>query len=70
MVANVGNLDRLARLVLGAVLIALPFLTDFPAWELPLARFGVPLAGAVLMVTGAVRWCLLYRLLGVSTRRI
>lgn len=70
MLANVGSLDRVARLVLGAVLIALPFLTDFPAWDLPLVRFGVPLAGAVLMVTGAVRWCLLYRLLGVSTRRI
>ena len=70
MVANIGTLDRLARLVLGGVLIALPFLTDLPAWDLPLARFGVPLAGVVLVLTAAFRFCLLYRLLGLSTYRI
>ena len=70
MVANVGSLDRIARLVLGLVLMALPFLTDFPAWNLPLARFGVPAVGAVLVLTAVFRFCLLYRLIGVSTSRV
>lgn len=70
MVANVGSLDRIARLVLGLVLITLPFLTDFPVWDLPLARLGIPVAGAVLVLTAVFRFCLLYRLIGVSTCRV
>jgi uncharacterized membrane protein YphA (DoxX/SURF4 family) len=70
MVANVGNIDRILRLVLGAVLIALPFLTDFPLWQTPLARFGVPAVGAVLVLTAAFRFCPLYRLIGVKTCRV
>ena len=31
MTANVGNLDRLLRLVLGIVLVLAPFLLDLPA---------------------------------------
>jgi hypothetical protein len=70
MTANVGNLDRIARIVLGAALTALPFLTEFTLWDIPAARFGVPIVGAVLVLTGALRVCPLYRLLGMNTCRI
>ena len=70
MAANVGTLDRLLRLVLGVVLIALPFTTEFPLWQSPLAQYGVPAVGAVLALTAAVRFCPLYRLLGLNTCRI
>lgn len=70
MTANVGNIDRLARLVLGAALVALPFVTEFAFWDMPVARFGAPVVGAVLVLTAGLRFCPLYRLLGMNTCRI
>ncbi|MCR9177797.1 MAG: DUF2892 domain-containing protein [Alphaproteobacteria bacterium] len=70
MTANVGNLDRIARILLGAALIALPFLTEFTLWDMPAARVGVPIVGAVLVLTAGLRFCPMYRLLGINTCRI
>lgn len=70
MTANVGTFDRIARLVLGVALIALPFVTEFALWDMPVARFGVPVVGAVLVLTAGLRFCPLYRLLGMNTCRI
>ena len=49
---------------------ALPFTTEFPLWQSPLAQYGMPAVGAVLALTAAVRFCPLYRLLGLNTCRI
>ena len=63
---NVGTPDRLIRLVLGAVLIALPFLLGLTStpWLTGLAI----VAGAVLVITAVVGFCPIYRVLGLSTR--
>jgi hypothetical protein len=70
MAANVGNADRLIRIILGLVLVALPFLTSWAVWASPLAQFGLPIIGAVLIVTALVRFCPLYRLFGLRICRV
>lgn len=70
MSANVGSIDRLIRIVSGLVLIILPFVTSFGLWANPLAQIGVPIIGAVLVVTALVRFCPLYRLIGVRTCKV
>jgi hypothetical protein len=67
--ANVGSLDRAFRIVLGLVLIALMVV---PATAQSLASLGgwawlIPAVGIVLVVTGLVRFCPAYRLLGLRT---
>jgi hypothetical protein len=70
MGANVGTADRIARLVAGAFLIVLPFVaTGVPLLEGGAARIALPAVGAVLAVTALVRFCPLYRLLGLRTCR-
>lgn len=60
MKANVGNVDRIVRIVAGLLILSLLFLIDGPArwWGL---------IGIVLLVTGFVRFCPAYALLGMNT---
>ena len=64
---NVGSLDRVIRFVLGATLVAAPFV--LPEVFAPLGpwRFAVAAVGAVLFGTAALRICPAYILLGVRT---
>lgn len=56
---NIGNKERVARIVIGAVLTSLAFWGPTNPWFL----FGlVPLA------TGVVGWCPPYQLLGINTK--
>ena len=55
---NIGNLDRTLRILLGLVLIALAVSGTIGAWGY---------VGVVLVLTGAVALCPLYKLLGIST---
>ena len=66
-IANVGSIDRMARVILGAALIALPLLGLVASAS---STLGIVLmvAGAVLVVTGFVSFCPLYRIIGASTR--
>ena len=71
MTANVGTIDRLARIILGAVLIALPFLApDLDLWTNSALRYGAMVVGAVLVLTAVFKFCPLYRLLGVRTCKV
>lgn len=65
--ANIGSLDRAVRFLLGAALLAAPFL--LPATFAPLGpwRYAVAAIGAVLLGTAAFRFCPAYRLLGIRT---
>lgn len=56
--ANVGNPDRLARIVIGIFLIAMVFVGPKTAWGW---------IGLLPLLTGLVRWCPAYRLFGLST---
>jgi Protein of unknown function (DUF2892) len=55
---NVGSADRIFRIVLGLVLIALVFVGPKTPWGW---------IGIVPLVTGLLRTCPLYSLIGVST---
>ena len=60
MKANVGRLDRIIRITLGLVLLAMPvLLTSDARW--------LGLIGLVPLVTGVARRCPLYALLGLNT---
>jgi hypothetical protein len=63
---NIGTPDRALRLILGAVLIALPALTALGS----ALTVALPVVGAILMLTALVRFCPLYRLIGVSTCKV
>ena len=55
---NVGSVDRLLRIIVGIVLIALVFVGPKTAWGW---------IGVVPLVTGFLRTCPLYSLIGVNT---
>lgn len=56
--SNVGGIDKVLRIVLGAVLIALVFVGPKTAWGW---------IGVVPLVTGLFGTCPLYTLLGIRT---
>ncbi|MEQ8653653.1 MAG: DUF2892 domain-containing protein [Kiloniellales bacterium] len=58
MLTNVGTLDRVLRVALGVVLIALVFVGPQTPWGW---------IGLVPLITGLVRFCPLYRVLGLRT---
>jgi hypothetical protein len=60
MTANVGRIDRILRIIVGIVLIALYFVLEGPV------RY-VGIIGLVALGTGLVSFCPLYSLLGVNT---
>ncbi len=66
-IANVGSADRLARIILGAIFVALPLLGILATASSTLGMV-LMIAGAVLIVTGFVSFCPLYRIIGASTR--
>ena len=60
MKANVGNADRVIRIVAGILILSAVFLLEDNArW------FG--LIGIVPLATGLIRWCPAYSLLGTNT---
>lgn len=59
---NVNTLDRLLRVVLGAILLELAFFWTAGGWQI-----GAYLAGAILVVTAAIGFCPLYRAIGIAT---
>ncbi len=58
MKANVGGIDRIARIIVGLVLIALAATGTVGVWGW---------IGVVPLLTGLIRWCPLYPLLGISS---
>lgn len=59
MQANVGTVDRIARVVLGVGLLALVFVGPQTLWGL---------VGIVPLATALVGFCPAYRLLGICTK--
>lgn len=58
MPANMGTIDRLLRLVVGLVLISLVFVGPQTPWGW---------VGVVPLLTAGLRFCPLYRLVGLNT---
>ena len=60
MVRNMGNADRVIRLIVGIGLLSLFFVLEGNArW--------LGLIGVVLIATSSISFCPLYRVLGLST---
>lgn len=59
MTKNMGNTDRAVRLVFGLGLISLAFIGPKTPWGF---------IGIIPLVTSAIGFCPLYRLLGFSTK--
>ncbi|NVJ67558.1 MAG: DUF2892 domain-containing protein [Gammaproteobacteria bacterium] len=55
---NEGNLDRVIRMIIGAVLISLVFIGPQSVWGW---------IGVVPLVTGLIGFCPAYKLLGINT---
>jgi hypothetical protein len=62
MKTNVGNIDRMLRIVAGLAILSLFFVLDQ-------GQRGWALLGLVPLLTGLVSWCPLYTLLGIRTCR-
>lgn len=69
MTVNVGTPDRIARLILGLVLIVAPFLTGWALFTSPIWTWAFVIVGLVLVVTGIVRFCPAYRIVNISTAK-
>ena len=57
---NVGTIDRVARIVVGIIALALVFVGPKSLWGL---------VGLIPLATGAIGTCPLYSALGISTVR-
>ena len=55
---NVGGVDRILRITVGAVLVLLAALGQIGVWGW---------IGVIPLVTGVMGWCPLYTVLGLST---
>ena len=65
MMVNIGTPERWVRLILGLVLLALPFvagLSGLWAWV-------SGIVGVVLIATGVLRFCPAWSILGINTDR-
>jgi hypothetical protein len=62
--SNVGNLDRLIRVILGLALVLVPLIGGWALWSGVVA-----VIGAVLVVTAIVGFCPIYALFGLSSKR-
>lgn len=70
MTINIGNTDRLVRLLGGAALIALALFSGVALFDGTAIKYGAVLVGGVLIATAAMRMCPLYSLLGVQTCKV
>lgn len=70
MTANLGNLDRLFRALLGLVLIIAPLLNQPAIWSSAALSYGSMAVGLILVLTSLFRFCPLYRIVGISTCKV
>lgn len=60
MIKNIGSADRLIRIILGVVLLAMVFVGPKTAWGW---------IGLVPLATALLGWCPPYQLLGINTNK-
>jgi len=70
MTSNVGTIDRGLRLILGLVLLAAPFISGMALFNSSAATIISVIAGLVMVGTSAMKFCPLYRILGVQTCKL
>jgi hypothetical protein len=62
MTANIGTIDRIARILMGLALIAAALGLFGPPYQSVWAWIGI-----IPLITGLVGWCPLYSVLGIRT---
>lgn len=70
MSPNIGSVDRILRAIIGLALIVGTFIPSLPLAGAPVLQAIALIVGLVLLLTALVRFCPLYRLLGVSTCKV
>ena len=70
MTANLGHVDRVVRLIVGLVLLALPFLGGGTVFAVTWIKYIVIAVGIVMLATAAMRICPLYAILGIRTCKL
>lgn len=70
MTTNVGTVDRMLRVVVGIVLIALPFLGVSTLFAVTWVKYAAIAVGIVMLATAAMRFCPLYTILGIRTCKL
>ena len=69
MKSNVGTVDRVIRFFLGLALIVAPYVNFMNIGSSVALSYGTIILGVVLVATAFLKFCPLYRLIGVSTCR-
>ncbi|MGC8789184.1 YgaP family membrane protein [Caldisericum sp.] len=64
-IPNEGNVDRIIRIIVGLVLILISIFASLN----PTLRVIFIVIGVIALVTGLTGFCLVYQLLGISTRK-
>lgn len=70
MTVNVGDTDRILRLIVGLVLIALPFVGIVAPLSGGALKWVSVVVGLVLAGTAATKFCPLYSILGIKTCKV
>ena len=70
MNTNVGNMDRILRLVIGIALIAAALFSGFAIFDGTLVKYGAVVIGLVLAATGLLQKCPMYSIVGVRTCKV
>lgn len=65
MKANIGNIDKLVRIVLAAVIVVLFFTKTITGTIAIILLIG----GAVLLITSFINFCPIWHFLGISTKK-
>jgi hypothetical protein len=67
---NVGNLDRAIRLVLGMALVVSALFSGLAVFDGAVLKYTAVIVGLVLGVTGLMRTCPAYSILGIRTSKV
>jgi hypothetical protein len=70
MTANVGTVDRIARLLIGTALIVAPLLNFMGIGASMATAYTIMGIGAILALTAIFSVCPLYSVLGLSTNKV
>lgn len=60
MVGNIGNIERVLRIVIGLALVVAAYMGKVGPWAY---------IGVIPLLTGVVGWCPPYHLLGINTKK-
>lgn len=66
MVANIGRVDQIVRVVVGVALIAAALFSGLGVFDGSVVKYGALIVGFALVATGLMRTCPVYSVLGIG----